>query len=120
MSADKPTSGDDEFVITSLGVSTGADERVPTPGAGVATRTSRLPALIEESPLARELVIHAASFVHGVRRAVAPDTILKVRAEMKRELKRARKARKAEMKAALREYRARHRADVPPDTGGAR
>jgi len=116
MSADQPGSPKtgDEYVITSLGTP------VERPARAVATRTSRLPALIEESPLARELVIHAAAFVHGVRRAVAPDTILKVRAEMKRELKRARKARKAEMKAALREYRARHRADVPPDTGGAR
>ena len=69
----------------------------------------------------RETVVQTASLVQGLRRALAPETRNRIRFEMKRELKRTRKARKVELKEALREYRARHRADLAdlPDEGVA-
>lgn len=62
--------------------------------------------------LLREGVVQTASLLHGVRRALAPEARNRIAFEMKRELKRSRKARRAEVKEALREYRARHRAEV--------
>jgi len=63
----------------------------------------------------REAIVQSASFVQGVRRAASPLSVIRIRATMKYELKQARKARKQETKAALREYRARHRAEVAAD-----
>lgn len=103
----RPAAADREFVITRLGESepAGADR---TPQVSIAG-----PAFADA--LLRESVVHTAAFVHGVRRAVAPETRNRVWFEMRRELKRTRKARKVELKEALREYRARHRAEVPAD-----
>jgi hypothetical protein len=93
-----------EYVITSMGTPVRADE------APVALSA---PAFADA--VVRESVVHAASFVYGVRRALSPEVRNRIRFEMKREAKRARKARRVEVKEALREYRARHRADVPAD-----
>lgn len=60
--------------------------------------------------VARETVIKAASWTHGVRRALAPEVRHRIRFEMRRELKRARKQRRADLKAALRDLQARERA----------
>jgi hypothetical protein len=55
-------------------------------------------------------VVKAASWTHGVRRALAPETRNRIRFEVRRETKRAGRERRAEMKQALREFRARERA----------
>ena len=60
--------------------------------------------------VARETVVKAASWTHGVRRALAPETRNRIRFQMRQETKRAGRERKAEMKVALREHRARSRA----------
>ncbi len=59
---------------------------------------------------AREAAISAASWWHGLRRVVDPETRFRARWAMKTELKRRRKARRVEITAALQEYRARHAA----------
>lgn len=60
--------------------------------------------------VARETVVKAASWTHGVRRALAPEVRHRIRFEVRRELKRARKQRRADLKAALRDLQARERA----------
>lgn len=81
----------------------------PLPGEVVAERIDgRLFADI----VARETVVKAASWTHGVRRALAPEVRNRIRFEMRRELKRARKQRRADLKAALRDLQARERAGM--------
>lgn len=62
---------------------------------------------MDRSVRAREAVISAAAWWHGLRRAVDPETRFRARRTMKVELKRRRRARRSEIKAALREYRAK-------------
>jgi hypothetical protein len=100
-----------EYHITSLG------EQEPAP---TGARVTVAPAPVADA-LLREGVVQTASFLHGVRRALAPETRNRIAFEMRRELKRSRKERKAEVKEALREYRARHRAEAAdqPDLSAA-
>ena len=58
----------------------------------------------------RETVVKAASLGHGVRRALAPETRNRIRFEMRREVRRARKQRRADLKEARRDLHARQRA----------
>ncbi|MDT0201473.1 hypothetical protein [Nocardioides sp. AE5] len=58
----------------------------------------------------RETVLKAAALTHGVRRALAPETRNRIRFEMKREVKRSRKARRIEMREVRREMADRKRA----------
>jgi len=99
-----------EFVITHLG-------EVEVPAATCAPVRVSLTGPAFADALVRESVVHTASFVHGLRRALAPETRNRIRFEMRRELKRTRKQRRLEAKVALREYRARHRAalELPED-----
>ena len=60
----------------------------------------------------RERVVKAASLGPRLRRALSPANRNRIRFEMRREVKRARKQRKAEEREAIREWRARRRADV--------
>ncbi len=69
--------------------------------------------------VARESVIKAAGFAAGLRRALDPETRNRIRFEMRRELKRARKQRRSDLKAALRDFQARGRAEVDVDEGAA-
>lgn len=74
--------------------------------------------------VARETVVKAASWTHGLRRALSADNRNRIRFEVRREIRRAGRDRRAETKQALREYRARERAarrgyDAGHD-GGAR
>lgn len=94
-----------EFVITTIGAE---DDPAPV------ERVDLSPPAFADAVL-RESVVHAASFAAGVRRALSPEVRHRIAFEMRRELKRSRKARKAEVKEALREYRARHRAEVDLD-----
>jgi hypothetical protein len=100
-----------EYVITSLGED--ADDGEPAEVEQVARRTLTAPAFADA--VFRETVVHSAALVHGVRRALSPEVRFKIRYEMHREVKRARKDRKSEMREALREYRARQREAVDED-----
>lgn len=100
-----------EFVITHLGE---PDEAMLSEVAE--TRVTLTPPAFADAVL-RETAVHTVSLLHGVRRALSPETRHRIRFEMKREIKRSRKARKVELKAALRDYRARQRAQAGPQTG---
>ena len=65
--------------------------------------------------VARETVVKAASWTHGLRRALSPETRNRIRFEVRRETRRAGRERRAEMKQALREFRARERAALRRD-----
>ena len=64
----------------------------------------------------RETVVKAASLAHGVRRALDPETRHRIRFEMRREVKRARKQRKADTREARRDWAARQRATLDEDS----
>lgn len=97
-----PVAATEEFVITDLGVATADAE----PEATVTRIEGRLFADI----VLRESVVKVASFSHGVRRALAPETRNRIRFEMKREVKRSRKQRKVFLRDVRREAAARQRA----------
>ncbi|MBS2937685.1 hypothetical protein KDN32_08015 [Nocardioides sp. J2M5] len=68
--------------------------------------------------VAREAVVAAASWTHGVRRALSAESRNRVRFHVRQETRRAGRERRAEMKQALREFRARERsAGRPAEVG---
>jgi hypothetical protein len=101
---------DGEFVITSLAGDQHGDD-----GSQVPTVEARL----FGDMVLREAVVQAASFAHGVRRALSPETRNRIRFEMKREVKRSRKQRRADLREARRDWEARQRADVQLDAEDA-
>jgi hypothetical protein len=97
------------FVITGMG----ADEPHPRPVA------QPIDGRMFADIVARETVVKAASWTHGLRRALSPETRNRIRFQVRQETKRAGKERRAEMKQALREYRARERDGVRTDLGAS-
>ncbi len=97
-----------EYVITSLG-----DEPDVEPAPTV-------DAPLFADLVLRESVVQAASLAAGVRRALAPEHLNRIRFEMRRELKRARKQRRADARQARREFEARRRerTDIPVPSRG--
>ena len=95
------------FVITHLGP---VDERGPVPVA------QPIDGRLFADVVARETVVKAASWTHGLRRALAPESRNRIRFAVRQETRRSGRERRAEVKQALREYRARERAGVPPVT----
>ncbi|WP_182526662.1 hypothetical protein [Nocardioides dongkuii] len=91
----RPEPVDQEFVITRLGE--------PEPVAPAPTVEGRLFADL----VLRESVVQAASLAHGVRRALAPEVRNRIRFEMRREVKLARKRRRAELREAKRAWQTR-------------
>ncbi len=89
------------FLITHVG----DQEHTPAP-----VLAQRIEGRLFADIVARETVVKAAAWTHGLRRALAPETRNRIRFQMRLETKRAGRERKAEMKRALREYRARDRA----------
>ncbi len=65
--------------------------------------------------LLRESVIRLGSLGHGVRHALSAESRNRIRFEMRREVKRARKQRRLEQREAYREWQARRRAAVSDD-----
>lgn len=106
-----PSRTEPEYVITRLGELEEGPDAAPVP--------VRLTAPAFADVVLRESVVQAASLVQGVRRALTAENRNRIRFEMRREVKRSRKARKVEVKEALREYRARHRAEVTETEGAA-
>ncbi|GAA1919204.1 hypothetical protein [Nocardioides hwasunensis] len=68
--------------------------------------------------VARESVVKAASWTHGLRRALSPESRNRIRFHVRQETKQAGRERRAEMKQALREFRARERAAARRDVDG--
>ncbi len=89
---------DPEYLITELGK---PREAVPT-----------VPAPVFVDIVLRESMIRTASLAAGLRRALSPEVRHRIRFEMKREVKRARKQRKVDLKQARREWEARQREKV--------
>lgn len=105
-----------EYKITMLGEA--AEAEPAADGAGV-------PAVpVVDAPLfadlvLRESVVQAASLAAGLRRALAPETRNRIRFEMRREVKRARKQRRADTRRARLELEARRRAGIDLDGSAA-
>ncbi|NYG56084.1 hypothetical protein [Nocardioides perillae] len=92
-------------------VITGVGDRPRAPG-GPAPAPARLEGRLFADLVLRESVVKAAALAHGVRRAAAPETRDRVRVELRRELRRARKQRRADLRAARRHLHAEQRADL--------
>jgi hypothetical protein len=108
-----PTQGsseEHEYVITRLGEEAAVEPREPAP---------MVPGPLFADLVLRETVVQAASLASGLRRALAPEMRHRIRFEMRREVKRARKQRRADLKQARREWQARQRAEVTLDEGSA-
>jgi hypothetical protein len=96
----------EEFVITHLGEG-GFEpdaERLAEPA-----EDQRIDGKLFADLVLRETVVKAAALGHGVRRAMAPETRNRIRFEIRREVKRSRKARKEETKQVRREMQDRRR-----------
>ncbi|TGN66008.1 hypothetical protein EXE59_20175 [Nocardioides eburneiflavus] len=112
--ADDATTG--TYVITGVGTDVPVDRPPVDPTPVAAPIDGRLFTDI----VARETVVKAASWSHGLRRALSPANRNRIRFEMRQETRRAGRERRAETRQALREFRARQRADLGgrPHVGG--
>jgi hypothetical protein len=98
-----------EYVVTTLA----HPDAEPVEAAGRdATPVPPVPAPMFADLVLRESVVQAASLAAGLRRALAPETRHRIRFEMRREVKRARKQRRADVRQARREVEARQRARI--------
>jgi hypothetical protein len=93
----EPERDEREYTITGLGEASEAGEPV------------RLERAVFADQLLRESVIRLGSLGHGVRRALSAESRNRIRFEMRREVKRARKDRRVEQREAYREWQARQR-----------
>jgi hypothetical protein len=93
-----------EYVITRVGELAPEPEPVPTVAAPVFADI-----------VLRETVVQTASLLHGLRRALAPETRNRIRFQMRQEVKRSRKQRRIELREVRREWAARQRAAMAPD-----
>jgi hypothetical protein len=104
------------FVITHL--EDGHLEASGTPSAGdreTAPVATPIDGRLFTDIVARETVVRAAGWTHGLRRALSPETRNRIRFAVRQETRRSGRERRAEMKQALREFRARERAGVRED-----
>lgn len=92
-----------EYVITDVG-SEESQRAEAAPG--------RIEGRLFVDIVARETVVKAASWTHGLRTALSAENRNRLRFEMRRETKRSSRQRKADVKEALRQYYARERGDV--------
>jgi hypothetical protein len=100
------TTEDHEYVITRLGEEAPVDPHEPAP---------MVPGPLFADLVLRESVVQAASLASGLRRALAPEMRNRIRFEMRREVKRARKQRRGDLRQARREWEARQRAELRSD-----
>lgn len=112
-SAPSPSRDDavDTFVITRMGDSDAHEAHEAVPVA------QPIDGRLFADIVARETVVKAASWTAGLRRALSPESRNRIRFEVRQETRRAGRERRAEMKQALREFRARERADLARDVG---
>lgn len=99
------------YVITSIDRAT--PERAPEQASHPAPVAQPIDGRLFADIVARETVVKAASWTHGLRRALSPEARNRIRFEVRQGTRRAGRERRAEMKQALREFRARERAAAP-------
>ena len=99
-----------EYVITRLGDD---DAQTAPPSRSAPT----VPGPLFADLVLREGAVQAGTLVAGLRRALSPETRHRIRFEMRREVKRARKQRRADLREARRQWEARQRAQ--PSTEGS-
>jgi len=104
------TGDERDYVITRLGEEASVALREPAP---------MVPGPLFADLVLRESLVQAASLVAGLRRALAPEMRNRIRFEMRREVKRARKQRRADLRQARREWEARQRTEVTLDEDSA-
>ena len=104
-----------EYVITGLDLEDGFEAR----SARTSTSVDTVPAPLFADMVLRETVVQAAALAAGLRRALSPESRNRIRFEMRREVKRARKQRRADLREARREWEARQRAQVDLDEDSA-
>jgi hypothetical protein len=97
----QPVVEDREYTITGLAA--------PAQSETEAAEPVRLDRAVFADQLLRESVIRLGSLSHGVRRALSAESRNRIRFEMRREVKRARKNRRVEQREAYREWQARQR-----------
>lgn len=108
-----PVGGPDlpEYVITHVGEELRLPRHASVP-VGPAVGDVRIePALFADLVL-RETVVRAAALAHGVRVALAPESRNRIRFEVRREIRRARKQRRLQLKTARRDLESRQRAEL--------
>lgn len=132
-----------EYVITRLGDGTGVRPAGTTTGPTSTTGTTsptgtaldgvddgvlggrrvevagRIDGRLFADLVVRETLVRIGSVAHGVRCALDPATRNRIRFEVRREVKRSRKARKADLKQARRDLHARQRASQGVGTVGS-
>lgn len=104
--------GVDTYVITGVGTDHAAPvavEQGPVDRAAVAVP---IDGRLFTDIVARETVVKAAAWTHGLRRALSAENRDRIRFQVRQETRRAGRERRAETKQALREFRARQRADL--------
>jgi hypothetical protein len=109
LDAPRPAPEQPDYVITHLGEPEQEQEVEAVPTVA--------PGLFADLVL-RETVVQTASLLHGVRRALSPETRNRIRFEMRREVKRSRKQRRADLREARREWEARQRAALVDEPAG--
>jgi hypothetical protein len=111
------------YVITEMGggFETGANAPSSTTGGAPSSTTGApmVPAPLFADMVLRESVLQAAALAAGLRRALSPESRNRIRFEMRREVKRARKQRRADLRAARRDWEARQRTRVDLDEDSA-
>ncbi|GAB3020045.1 hypothetical protein GCM10011376_36830 [Nocardioides flavus (ex Wang et al. 2016)] len=110
---DEPAAVDaavDTYVITGVRL----DDR-DEPAVPAASHAAPIDGRLFTDIVARETVVKAASWTHGLRRALSPASRNRIRFEVRQETRRAGRERRAETKQALREFRARERAALRED-----
>jgi hypothetical protein len=111
--ASAPQPGVDDASVGTY-VITGVGTHVPTEPAPVdqAAVAAPIDGRLFTDIVARETVVKAASWTHGLRRALSAENRNRIRFQVRQETRRAGRERRAETKQALREFRARQRADL--------
>ena len=110
------------YVITGLDPDLDADlgpdldPGVETPGS---SQGQRIDGRLFADLVARETTVRAASWAHGVRRALSAESRNRIGFQVRQQAKQARRDRRSEVREALREYRARQRADERAAHGDA-
>jgi hypothetical protein len=94
------------------------DARPATDAEPTVTIDGRIDGRLFADLVARESTIKAAGLVHGLRRALAPETRNRIGFEVRQEVKRSRRQRRADLRAAVREQQARERREMGRATPG--
>lgn len=105
-----------EYVITHVGDAARPRHSAAAPAAPGPARVE--PVLFADLVL-REGVVRAAALAHGVRVALSPETRDRIRFEVRREVRRARRERRNETRLARREHASRRRAALTGDEDAA-